>query len=179
MSNRLRTLRYTAKYLDPGFRTIYVNSIFRSKLLFGMETWGGCKKSFLDKIQSLQDQAAKIALSGRHYKLSVSQIQDLLHWLNICQEIDFVTYKISHYVANFNIPEELQTQMPLNTTGHGIQAQGKFGVKPRWLNKKLLFRNSLRSRMYKYNSLPSVITMLESKNKFKTELRKFMLHNRK
>ena len=41
LKNRIQTLRLTNKYLGPGFRAIYTNSVFRSKLMFGLETWGG------------------------------------------------------------------------------------------------------------------------------------------
>ena len=41
LNNRVRTLQMIAKYLNPKFRKIYVSAVFRSKLLFGVETWGG------------------------------------------------------------------------------------------------------------------------------------------
>ena len=41
LRNRVRTLKCITKYMDNGFRVIYFNSLFRSKLMFGLETWGG------------------------------------------------------------------------------------------------------------------------------------------
>ena len=59
--NSVRTLRLTAKYLDNRFKAMYTNAIYRSRLLFAIETWGGADKSLLSKVQSLQNQASKIA----------------------------------------------------------------------------------------------------------------------
>ena len=41
LKNRVRTLWILTRYLPAGFRAIYANSIFRSCLMFGIETWGG------------------------------------------------------------------------------------------------------------------------------------------
>ena len=49
--------------MDKGFKAIYTNSTFGSKLRFGLETWGGALKSNLDKVQRLQDAASKLALN--------------------------------------------------------------------------------------------------------------------
>ena len=38
--NTIRSLKITTKYLDRKFRQMYVNSLYRSRLLFAIETWG-------------------------------------------------------------------------------------------------------------------------------------------
>ena len=43
LKNRLRTIKLITKYLDQKFKINYINSIYRSKLLFALETWGGPK----------------------------------------------------------------------------------------------------------------------------------------
>ena len=68
--------------------------------------------------------------------------------------------------------------MSTNTSGHRITQQKKFGTKPRWLNSKLIYRNSLRSRLYRYNTLPGYIISLNTFKLFKKHLRKHMLKNR-
>ena len=39
LANRVQTL--VSQYLPTGFRAIYANSVFISRLMFGSETWGG------------------------------------------------------------------------------------------------------------------------------------------
>ena len=54
LRNRVRTLRMIAKYMDRGFRAIFANSVFRSCLMFGLETWGGALKTQIKDVQKLQ-----------------------------------------------------------------------------------------------------------------------------
>ena len=62
--------------------------------------------------------------------------------------------------------------------GCRITLQKKLAAKPRWLTQKLLYRKSLRSRLYFYNTLPGTITSQPTMKKFKNHLRKYMLLNR-
>ena len=48
LKNRLRTLKMITKYMSPSFKKVYVNAIFRGKLLFALETWGGAKKPLIN-----------------------------------------------------------------------------------------------------------------------------------
>ena len=41
LRNRLRSMRIINKYLGNGFKAVYLNATFRSRLMFGIETWGG------------------------------------------------------------------------------------------------------------------------------------------
>ena len=66
-----------------GFKVQYVIAIFRSKLLFGTEMWGGADQTLLSKLQKLQDHASKIALGPHNYKLTNTQREDLLKWLPV------------------------------------------------------------------------------------------------
>ena len=83
LRNRVHTLKNMTKYLKGGFRAQYTNSVFRSKLMFGIEAWGGASKTVLSKIQILQNKAAKLALSKDKYNLSTRQKQQLLNWHSI------------------------------------------------------------------------------------------------
>ena len=93
LANRVRTLKLTAKFMDKKFRIQYSNAVFRSKLLFGIETWGGCSKSLISKVQLLQDKAARVAYGSRNPNKSDRQVQAELNWLPVVDEIRVATYK--------------------------------------------------------------------------------------
>ena len=166
LKNVVRNLRMTAKYLDIKFRICYTNYLFRSKLLFGIETWGGgVDKTTLQKIQVLQDQAAKIA-SGRDFKMDYARKkQARLGWLPIRSEVDFSLFVQVWKILNLKMPEELNVKMPKNETGRRIQMQKKLAKKPKWLDKCKIHGQSFRSRSYKYNTLPGNLTALDSQKK--------------
>ena len=114
LRNRVRTLRVVNKYLDPHFQRIYSNGIYRSKLLFGIESWGGVNQTLTSKIQTIQNQASKLALSKKQQWKSSRQRQQLLQWLPIQQKIDFATHKATFRIINQGIPEEISSVMPQN-----------------------------------------------------------------
>ena len=175
LRNRIRTLRIMTKYIPTKFRVQYITATFRSKLHFGLETWGGTQKTLISKIQSLQDQATKLALQDKNYNLTATQRQRLLNWLPVEQEIKFSTFKMAHRILNTASPEEISSQMPRNTQGHRIQAQNKFAQKPKWLNQNKTTRDSIRNRMYHYNTLPGRLTELTDHKKFKKETKKYLM----
>ena len=110
LKNRLRTLRMTTKYISQEFKKLYTNAIFRGKVLFALETWGGAKKSLTQAVQKLQDKASILALKGvKNYdKLSPSQRNKKMNWLPISEEIQFSTAKIVHKILNTSVPAGLQ-----------------------------------------------------------------------
>ena len=169
LKNRLRTLRLTTKYMGPSFKKIYTNSIFRGKLMYGIENWGGTNQSNITIIQKLQDQAANIALKGTKNveKLSMSQKHVKLKWLSIPMEVELATANMVHKVINKGVPAELKELMPMNTVTSRIQIHRKLAAKPRILNKNQLLKSTFRSRAYKFNTLPGRITSLTDHSKFK------------
>ena len=133
LANRVRTLKLTAKYLDRKFRRQYTTGVFRSKLLFGIESWGGCSKGLITKVQNLQEKAARIAGGREDEKKPILRIQKELKWLPIKTEIKIATFKQVYTILNKNTPAEILSVMPMNKNGRRIETQRKLATKPRWL----------------------------------------------
>ena len=91
LRNQVSTLRNMSKYLDRGFRANYANAVFKSKLMFGLKSWGA-QKTLLAKIQSLQDQASKLAILVAKRNKSSRQRREILGWLTIEGEIRRATF---------------------------------------------------------------------------------------
>ena len=144
LKNRLRTLKLTLKYMNPKFCQQYAGAIFRGKLLFGIETWAGAKQSLVDKVQSLQDRAAKLVLQGtvNNEKLSNLQRHKILGWLSIQQEATHGIVRMVHKVTNQEIPACIAELMPLNKISLRIQIHRKLAAKPRVLNSTALYRST-------------------------------------
>ena len=155
--------------MKPKFKRIYTNAVFRGKLLFSIENWGGAKKSLLTEIQKLQNQASKTTLQGtlNIERMSSNQRQEEMGWLPIQTEIQMATDKMVHKVINREIPAGISALMPLNTVTSRIQIHRKLAAKPRALNKNQVTASSFRSRAHMYNCLPGRITSLTDTSKFK------------
>ena len=175
LKNRIRSIEMMSRFMNTKTLKQYVNAIFRGKLLFGLNTWGGSLKTHLEQIQRLQNRAAKLALGNKFLTKSDAQRHKELNWLTINQEISYATNITTFSMIKGESLHELAPLMPLNENNLRIAQHKKLAAKPRILNSTLRYQLTYRSRAYQYNCLPGEITRLDSKNKFKEKLRKFML----
>ena len=164
-----------SKYLDRGFRAQYANAIFKSKLLFGIESWGGgVSQTLIKKLQGLQNQASKLAVPKQFSFKSNRQRETILKWKSIKNEILWATYCHTFKILNLGIPEELALVMPKNKNGLRMSSQNKLDKKPRWLSKNKATRASYRNRAYAYNTLPKVVTSQTIYKDFRKELKNYL-----
>ena len=174
LRNRVRSLRILTKYLDRGFRAQYVNAIFKSKLLFGIESWGGVKLTLLNRVQDLQNQASKLAVPKDLMFKSNRQREKVLKWKSVKNEVLWATFVHTYKIINMGIPEELAVVMPRNNNGLRMSEQKKLAKKPSWLNRNKSTRASFRNRAYSFNTLPKNVTSQEKFKDFKKNIKKIL-----
>ena len=174
LKNRARTLKLIGRYMAPKFRAIYAQAIFKSKILFGAESWGGSKVSLINQIQAIQDKVVKYTVGPENYNQSIRQKHQLLKWLSIKGDIAQATMKMTHKILNVNTPEEIATKMPMNTKSLRVGLHRKLDTKPRFLTKNKLTRASFRARAYHYNLLPEKVTSMVKMKDFKKELKAYL-----
>ena len=177
LKNRIRTLKLTTRFMNSKFRREYTGAIFCGKLLYGIEIWGGIRKSCITKVQDLQSKAAKIALQGEknNLKLSDSQRHSKLKWLSIQKEVEMATHKMTQKIINVGFPAYLNLMMPINLTAPRMQVHHKLSIKPKKLNSTELYRSTFRSRAYNFNTLPGSITSIRDPARFKKWTKTYMI----
>ena len=152
-----------SRYLSAKFKSVYATSVFKLKLMFGIETWGGAKKVSFNKVQNLQDQASKLAVPTNLREKNGRQRLDIINWLPIEKEILFATNCQTYKVL---------TCMPMNLKHLRIKTHMKLGTKPRWLGQNVATRKSYQNCAYIYNTLSKVAMTQLTLLKFKRELKK-------
>ena len=104
MQIRLVTLRQLS--IAAPFKTMVnlATAIIVGKLSYGIQVWGGTSVENRTKLQKILNQAAKIVIGSRSYKMSTPQMMKELGWSSIDQLID-------HHTANLavNILQKKQT----------------------------------------------------------------------
>ena len=150
LSNRARTLRQITPYLDPSFRKQYATSIFKGKLNFAADAWGGVS----------QNRVAKATLGSKFSKKSTPWREKELGWLTIRQDIDLATSTLTHKVIHQQIPEELSLKIPINQTNPRLKEAAKLATKPKYLNKNKWTSSSFRGHAHLFNTLPHRLTAL-------------------
>ena len=73
-----------------------------------LSTWGKCGLSLPDKLQTLQNRAARIVREVKFEEAGHSQLLRSLEWLSIRQLIDYDTASFMYKVANVIVPEQTQ-----------------------------------------------------------------------
>ena len=112
---RNHQLKFITKYLDKDMKKKVVNSVFKGKLLFGIEQWGGGTKENLNKVESELKKAAKLALGKEFSNKSDRQRFNQLKWMTLGNEITFANQQATHKILNRKIPEGMSSLMPMNS----------------------------------------------------------------
>ena len=55
LHNRARMIKFMAKYLKTDMKIKMATAVFKSKLLFGIESWGGANLEEINKMQNIQN----------------------------------------------------------------------------------------------------------------------------
>ena len=166
LANRVRTLRQVNGYMDRKFRQEYSNAIFRGKLCFAADAWGGASKTMIAKVQDLQDRAASVTLGKKAGKKSKAQKLQSLGWPTVKQEIELATNRLTHKILHDKVPEELALKMPQNVRNWKIKKMIKLDTKPRWLTQNKRTNSTYRSRAYIFNTLPHRLTTINESKRF-------------
>ena len=77
--------------MKTDMRTNYANVIFRDKLMFAIDSWGGTSKTNINKIQTILDRVAKNVLGPDYEWKSSNQRLKHFNWLNIEKGIEYNT----------------------------------------------------------------------------------------
>ncbi len=98
----LRNIRRISRFLDLETKHMVVRSLILSRLDYGNALLYGAKAKDLDRLQSLQNKAAKLIFSADR-RSSPSPLLDNLHWLPVRERIQFklcmYVYKCLHDCA--------------------------------------------------------------------------------
>ena len=174
LANRAHTLKMTTQYMDKKFKVQYATAIFKGKLTFAIDAWGGVCKTLMEKVQKIQDRVAKSTLGQSGEKMSRSQRLKVLGWLTVEQEAKVSTMKFVHKILNKGVPEELALKMPPNLNITRFKKAKKLATKPKSLAKNKHTLSTFRSRAYFFNTLPNRITEIEDHKTFTKWVKVFL-----
>ena len=166
LANRARALKQTMYFMDPKFKRLYANSIFRGKMSYAIDAWAGVGKTLINKVQDIQDRVAKQTIGKLGDKWSKNKRLTELGWLPVEKEAISATVRFAHKILHKNIPKQLSTKMPPNTRNLRLTEAHKFDTKPRMLNLTKKRSSSFRNRAYVLNTLPHRLTAIEDSKTF-------------
>jgi hypothetical protein len=138
--------------------------------------WDGLGKKQSERLQKLQNRAARV-ITCSSYDVPSSSLLDDLNWQILSANRFKQKAMLMHKTINKNTPLYLQEMFTESTTGYNLRnSEGKLYVpKPR---TDYLRRSFSYSGAFLWNSLPESLRTLASPNAFKSGLESFLLCNR-
>ena len=160
---------------DSECRMMVVESLILSVLHYGLKVWGSTSKLHLDRVQKLQNFAAKVAVGGARKRDHVTPILVKLEWLRLEKqyfyEICILVFKIRNQLVPswlFNMPSiaDVREELIVTRQNHCLfisQTRTDAGAKALSVGGPSC-----------WNKLPEHIRNCETLSTFKTNLFKWL-----
>ena len=107
VSRGIGMLKYSKRYLPKENLIMLYRSLVEPYFRYCCPVWGSCSASALDKLQKLQNRAARI-VTNSPYDTSALPLIKSLGWLTIRELIDFETSKMVYKSLNALAPDYLR-----------------------------------------------------------------------
>ena len=152
--------------IEPYFR--YCNTV-----------WGNCEQGLLNKLQTLQNRAARIVTRTRYSDADHETILKKLEWLNVRQLAAYETLVIMYKVDNNLVPETMTDMFQLTAEVHNYSTRSTTARNYYVHNANLM--KTRKAVTYAgsvaWNKLPHAIKEAQSLNVFKARLKVYLLEN--
>ena len=169
LTNRINGLVKVSQNATKATRLMVANGIFVSKLCYLIQVWGGCDSYLLDRLQVLQNRAARV-VTGKSWFTSTGRLLKECKWLSIRQLVFYQTVLGVHKIMRARKPEYLSKKFgadhPCRTrqsTSGCIRLGDEFNAK-----------SSLSHTSLCYNRIPSTIRQDTTFETFKYKLKKWI-----
>ena len=168
LKGRLFVLQKIKNIVPSHLKKIIVEGLFLSVLNYCLPLYGGCGEGDLNDLQVLQNRAARL-ITNSTGRVPRKEVFDEIHWMTVRQLIFYQTALTTFRIRESCEPEYLARLMTNdNTRGNIIVPNTRLSL----AQKSYCFRASEQ-----WNSLPSTIRNLKSKQSFKAELKKWVFQN--
>lgn len=163
-------------YFNKNTRITVVQSLVLSVINYGISIWGTTNSTQIERVQKMQNFAAKVALGGAARSDHVTPFLKELGWLKINQKHKLETATIIYNLVNEKLPSwlfSLPTVSDMNShTVHTRQTEQLYVPRR---NTYLGNRSFQVAAPTLWNSLPNEIKHSTSLNQFKKRLKNHIL----
>ena len=168
LKQRLSGLSKLRRIMCKSSKSMVIQGTFQSVLCYCLPLFGGCSKTELNSLQTLQNGAARIALNLPS-RSNRDEMFDTLYWLTVRQLIAFHTLLTIFRIRTTGQPEYLA-----NILLHENR-RGKIIIKNSQLE---LYRRSFSYRgSVLWNKLPESLRNDDKEETFKKNLSKWIREN--
>ena len=170
---KLREIRSFRKYITQDVAETLVHAVIISHLDYGNSLLYGISQHLLDKLQRVQNAAARLILGIKKHEHITPGLASL-HWLPIRYRIQYKIATITFKVLSTNLPVYLRTLLVIQKSSRTRRsAQGMTLCVPRTNLKSAGDRSFSVSAPKIWNALPMNVKNAQSLSVFKKNLKTF------
>ena len=170
----LRNIGKIRKFLNKEATESLVHALITSRLDWGNALLVGVSNHLLDRLQMIQNVAARVIMRVRKYD-HITPVLKKLHWLPIRERITFklllLTYKAQHNMAPSYLSDLLTIYQPIRSLRS--ESKGLLCI-PKTKSKTLGARAFSIAAPTHWNALPENIRSAPTVDTFKSRLKKFL-----
>lgn len=174
MSRNVSLIRCNSKCMSIEIRKVVLQSLVLCHLDYCSSVWSNSDMKYLDKLQKVQDRAARVAL-GCPFRTNVDEIHGRLSWLKVNDRLKCSSLLTLHKIWTSHEPFCLFSQLQPTYSRHGFNTRqastdGFSLPKPRTeaLKKTFMYR-----AMSHWNRLAPCIRLIENHVVFKVNMKKY------
>ena len=172
--HHLRVIGQIRKYLDRQATESLIHAFVSSRLDNGNSLLYGLPQAQLNRLQRIQNSAARLLLRLKKYD-HISEQLKVLHWLPIRARIEFKILLITYKVVNGKAPIYLTELLSPYNSNRSSRLNSKGLLKIPQTNLKTCGDRAFSKIAPKlWNGLPAEIRSKDSVNQFKKALKTFL-----
>ena len=162
---------------NKATRIIVVQSLVMSLINYGISIWGATNSTQVERVQKIQNFAAKVALGGAAKSDHVTPFLKELKWLKINHQHEYEILTLTYRTIKHDLPDWL---LPLASVGvsrsHQVNTRQIELLHVPRCNIHLATRSFQVSAPSLWNNLPYVLQHAPSLFTFKSRLKQFLLN---
>ena len=166
---QLKRIRQIRKYLDKPATEKLVHAFVTSNIDYCNSLLYGTNKYVIDKLQKLQNAAARVICGARRYDPITPLLKDL-HWLPVSYRISFKIALLTHKCLNNQAPAYLKDLLAANKPGRELRSSHQNKLKVPFCKTKIGSRAFTSAAPEIWNPIPENIKSLGI-DKFKKQLK--------
>ena len=178
VTSRISGLKNLAGKLSKKSLKVLGHGIVTSKLAYGICVWSNCLSGYKDRLQILQNDAAREILGVRRAdRISKMELMNQVGWLtfdNLCRYMDILQVRS---IIKTGQPESLASKLPTQgRTNRRMRSNTQGKINPMVDTGRVdMVKDFFTQRAVReYNALPDIIRSQQSKTSFKVALKKFL-----
>ena len=167
----LRNIGKIRPYLNESSTEKIIHAFVSSKLDSNNGLLYGIPKDKLDRLQRVQNAAARLVTRTRKYE-HITPVLKSLHWLPVTQRIHYKVLLLTFKCLIGKAPAYLQELLKVSTQSHSLRSNDqRLLVCPKSKSVKYGDRSFRVAGPTLWNKLPLKIRLSESVNQFKSQLK--------